>query len=124
MIVRIFTLCDGAYNYNGKLTIVGTVDNIKVPRVPVKAAVGIAVKIDFTPNENGDKTIVFHFKDAHQNLILPEMKVQAKAEKKGETMSLVIAGNINGLDIKEEGSHTVEMMVNNEIFTLPFKVSK
>ena len=124
MIIRIFTLCDGAYNYNGKLTIVGTVDNIKVPRVPVKAAVGIAVKIDFAPHENGDKTIVLHFKDDRQTLILPEMKVQAKAEKKGETMSLVIAGNINGLDIKEEGSYVVDMMVNNEKFTLPFKVTK
>ena len=124
MTVRIFTLCDGAYNYNGKLTIVGTVDNLKVPKIPVKASIGIAVKIDFAPNENGDKTIIFHFKDSHQNLILPEMKVQAKAEKKGETMSLVIAGNINGLDITEEGSHVVEMMVNNEIFTLPFKVSR
>lgn len=124
MNVRIFTLCDGAYNYNGKLTIVGTVDNLKVPKVPVKASIGIAVKIDFEPDENSDKTIVFHFKDSHQNLILPEMNFKAKAEKKGEIMSLVIAGNINGLDIKEEGFHVVEMKVKDEIFNLPFKVLK
>ena len=122
MIVRIFTLCDGAYNYNGKLTIVGTVDNIKVSKIPEKASVGIAAKIEFAPNEFGDKNIIIRFKDSQQNLILPELKVQAQAEKKSDTMSLVIAGNINGLDIKEEGNYFVEMMVNNDSFILPFKV--
>lgn len=124
MIVRIFTLCDGAYNYNGKLTIVGTVDNIKVQKVPEKASVGLAAKIEFPPQESGDKQIVFRFKDSNNNLIVPELNVQTKTEKRGETMSLVIAGNVSGLDIKDIGNYTVEMSVNDVVVTLPFKVVK
>lgn len=123
MKVQIFTLCDGAYNYNGKLTIVGTIDNIKVPKVPSIASVGLAVKLLFPQEERGDKRITVRFKDASSNLIIPEISINSRDEgKKGEEEKIVIAGILNGLDIKDYGDYVVELDVNGKVTPLLFKV--
>jgi len=119
MEIRVFTLCDGAYNYNGKLTIVGTVDNIKVPKIPTLTSVGIAAKIALSPNEIGKKNITINFKSSNGELMVPEIAFEAETKD-----NLVIAGMIDNLNIKEVGDCVVELMIGKTLLSLPFKVVK
>lgn len=119
MEVRVFTLCDGAYNYNGKLTIVGTVDNIKVPKTPTLATIGIAAKIALAPNETGKKNVTINFKTINGELMMPEIAFEAETKD-----NLVIAGMIDSLNIKEVGDCVVELTIGKTLLSLPFKIVK
>lgn len=119
MDIRVFTLCDGAFNYNGKLTIVGTVDHIKVPKVPVVASIGLAVKITNVGGGGEKKKISINFRTAAGESMAPEIVFEAETKEQ-----LIIAGNIDGLNIKELGDCVVEMKIGNNEFLLPFKVVK
>lgn len=114
-----FTLCDGAYNYNGKLTIVGTVDYIKVPKVPTVGSIGLAVKLVNDVPQVGKKLITINFKDSSGENMAPEITFDAEIKDK-----IVIAGNLNGLNIKDIGDCRVELKVCDQTFILPFKVTK
>lgn len=125
MITNVFTLCDGAYNYNGKLTIVGTTDNIKVPTIPFIAGVGLALKVSFTPQESGKKTVSIQFKDNNNQMIMPEVKMQSEVKSKdGVGGKIVIAGNIQGLNIQSLGAYKCVVMIDESIIELPFNVIK
>lgn len=124
MNIRVFTLCDGAYNYNGKLTLVGTIDNLKAPKYPHAADVSLAIKVSFTPSENGDKTVSIRFQDFAGNLLLPEMQSKTKIESKGEEGRMVMVVDLHGLPIPKEGEYKVILEINSEIFELPFKAIK
>ena len=125
MTTNIFTLCDGAYNYNGKLTIVGTTDNIKVPTIPFVAGIGLALKISFTPQESGKKNVSILFQDNNGQQILPELQMQSDVKSKDNIGGkLVIAGNIQGLNIQTLGSYKCIVKVDNVRIELPFNVIK
>lgn len=119
MDIRVFTLCDGAFNYNGKLTIVGTVDHIKVPKVPVIARIALAVKIANVGGGGAKTNITINFKTLQGENLAPEIVFEAETKEQ-----IVIAGNIDGLNIKELGDCFVELKVGEQLFTLPFKVVK
>lgn len=126
MQVRVFTLCDGAYNYNGKLTIVGTTDNIKVQRTPASVSIGIAVKISFAPNEYGVKNIKVTITDNDGVEVLPALNLpptEARS-KGGEEARIVLAGNLQGLNFTHEGDYKVTLYVDDAEYFLPFKVVK
>lgn len=119
MDIRVFTLCDGAYNYNGKLTIVGTVDHIKVSKIPTLASIGLAVKITNVGGKGEKQAITINFKTAAGENMAPEISFEAETKEQ-----VVIAGNIDGLNIRELGDCFVELKISDTLFTLPFKVVK
>ena len=121
MEVRVFTLCDGAYNYNGKLTIVGTVDHIKLPKVPVVATIGVAAKIVFDNTEAGEKRVSLSFVDDSDSPIIPPIEFTTRVDSDGFG-NFVLAGNINGLDIKKYGNYKVVLRIDDYTMDLPFKV--
>lgn len=101
------------------MTIVGTVDHIKVPKVPVLASIGLAVKITNDGGKGEKETITINFKTAAGENMAPEISFEAETKEQ-----VVIAGNIDGLNIKELGDCHVELNIGREVFTLPFKVIK
>lgn len=126
MNIRLFTLCDGAYNYNGKLTVVGTTDNIKVGRFPATVNIGIAVKVSFPPQEYGTKVMKIQIQDSGnmnvlQEIVLPSTDAKSK---EGEEARLALAGNIQGLNFDREGWYVVRLFINDDEYTLPFRVMR
>ena len=81
MDIRVFTLCDGAYNYNGKLTIVGTVDHIKVSKVPAIASIGLALKVTNIAGGGEKKRITIIFKTATGENMAPEIVFEAETKE-------------------------------------------
>lgn len=126
MNIRLLTLCDGAYNYNGKITVVGTIDNIKVHSFPAVITVGLAVKICFPPSENGIKRIRILILDSNDNLVIPtlEMPNQEAKANKNDLSTMAIVANLQGVKFNEEGNYRLELHVNDYVETLPFKVRK
>ena len=53
MKIEFFTFCDGAYNYDGRLTIVGTYDDIKAQSFPWKTNMSFALKLLVSNDEAG-----------------------------------------------------------------------
>lgn len=121
MNIRVFTLCDGAFNYNGKLTLVGTIDNIKAPKYPHNAGVSLAIKVSFLPSEKGEKNVSVIFQDSEGNQLLPQMKSKTSIVSKGEEGRLAMVVNLHGLPIPKEGDYKVVLDINDEKFELPFK---
>ena len=126
MNVLIFTLCDGAYNYNGKLTIVGTTDNIKVSKYPAFVSIGFAFKISFTPQETGAKNVSIRMLNHDGEDIMPIQQYPSIEPKtsKGADSRLCIGGNLQGIRFAEEGAYKVVVRVNNNEFSLPFIVTR
>lgn len=125
MNIRLFTLCDGAYNYNGKLTVVGTVDNIKVQTTPISVSIGIAIKISFPPSEYGIKNLSIRILDVDNNSIMPDMSLPSTEARgqNGEEARIVIAGNLQGLSFQHEGDYHARLIVNDVFYDLPFRVT-
>jgi hypothetical protein len=119
-------LCDGAYNYNGKITVVGTTDNIKVFKFPSKLTIGLAIKISFSPEEYGEKRVSLRILSPSSIDTIPPINLPPTDSrgKDGEEARVVIAGNLQDVNIEEEGLYTVLLIVNGTEFSLPFKVFK
>lgn len=126
MEIRIFTLCDGAFNYNGKLTIVGTTDAIKVAKVPSNIDISLAIKLSFSSDEKGEKKIKLRIIKPDERLLMPELQMNTKLKElqKGEVGNLVFAGSFHSINIQEIGEYQAELVVDNSSFVLPFKIMK
>ena len=100
MVIDLFTLCDGAYNYNGKLTIVGTLDSISVPDVPAKVQFSIAMKLRFNPDEEGKHTLIVRIKDANGKNIPPDMMLDLDIAPAEASTVVSLAVNAQGLPFR------------------------
>lgn len=113
MVIDLFTLCDGAYNYNGKLTIVGTLDSISVPDVPAKVQFSIAMKLRFNPDEEGKHTLIVRIKDANGKNIPPDMMLDLDIAPAEASTVVSLAVNAQGLPFDKLGLYNVDVIVDN-----------
>lgn len=115
MQVEFFTLCDGAYNYNGKLTIVGTVDGIKLSSLPGIADFSIAMKLLVMPEEHGKKEVSIHIIDPLENEIPTNIVMNFEVESNSEDSHLSIAIGMHGVPFKQEGRHMIKVQLGDEL---------
>lgn len=125
MVIDLFTLCDGAYNYNGKLTIVGTIDSITVPEVPAKIQFSIAMKLRFGTDEAGAHTLVVRIKDVNGKNIPPDMKLGLDIKPSDVSTIVSLAVNAQGLPFDKFGEYSVDVLVDDEVKgTYVFNIQK
>lgn len=115
MVVDLFTLCDGAYNYNGKLTIVGTLDTISVVELPAKVQFGIAMKLRFGKEEAGNHTLIVRIKDPDGNNIPPDMKLCMPINPSVADTVVSLAVNAQGLSFDQIGKYKVYILVDDAV---------
>lgn len=119
MTTEIFTLCDSANDYNGKLVIVGTFNNIFAQSFPaIHQAFTIVAKMAFDKEEidgnhlfriyirNSDEEISL-LDTGHQNLIL--------AHRAGNKIYSNIIFNVNNIMLPNDGEYTVNLEVDNKL---------
>lgn len=116
MDIEVFCLCDGAYNYNGKLTIVGTYDQLIVESIPQKCRLAVALKLNVHPDEVSDGTkIMLSFKDSQSNQVAKDIVNTITVIPKGvDIIHLAMAVSID-LSIAEVGVHRVELSMNDTL---------
>jgi hypothetical protein len=115
MEIEIFTLCDYAVDNAGKLTIVGTFDNVNVQTLPWQQMLGIAVRLRFEKKQIGKHLFELKIIDPNKTIagnINGDINVMQPIAPM-QYSSVNAAFNL-GLQINSKGVHTIELYIDNE----------
>lgn len=124
MIIELFSLCDGAFNYNGKLTIVGTLNGITVPQLPAQIKVSLAMRMRVGQEDVGEKKMLIHFVNPEGKNLPVELAVKLNIVPTKEPDSYItFSADIQGLPLMEEGHYCVNVSIDGQqIGNYPFNV--
>ncbi|MDO4163886.1 MAG: hypothetical protein Q4D56_05795 [Bacteroides sp.] len=117
MQIDIFTLCDNAQEYNGKMVIVGTFNMITVPKFPhVYSEFAFVASIRFDKDEKREHDIEVGIKkcDSEYFLIAPAKMKASTAEPQGEYSYINLVIKVNNVTIKEKGKYIVYLNIDGE----------
>lgn len=115
MIIELFTLCDGAYNYNDKLTIVGSWTSIGVNEIPAKIPVGVAMRIRIDIGEKGTKKMKIQFLNPDNSIIPTDIVATLNIKQSKKTSYINLAAMIQGFPISQIGQHVVKVFVDDNL---------
>ena len=128
METEIFTLCDFAQDAGGKLTIVGTFDQIGSATFPVvHPACSLACRLRFSEKESGVHDFKLKLVDAGgKNVIAPiEGNINVVIPPKVQYSAINIIGSLNQLKFEKEGRYSFELYVDGDWVTgLPLNLIK
>lgn len=113
MKIELFTICDGAYNYNGKLTIVGTADTISLADLPGTATFGFAIKMLIEPGDFGKRNMSIELFDPSGEKNPFEIRTELDIKSSDDISRICMAGNINSLPLGKEGAYKIRVCVEN-----------
>jgi len=124
MTIELFSLCDGAYNYNGKLTIVGTLNGIALPQLPAQIKVSLAMRMRVGQEDKGEKNMIIHFVNPDGKNLPVELAVKLNIVPTEEPEAYItFAADIQGLPLDKEGHYSVDISVDDkQIGNYPFNV--
>lgn len=123
MTIELFTLCDGAYNYNDKLTIVGSWTSIGVNEAPAKIPVGVAMRVRIEVGEKGKKELRIQFLNPNKSIIPAEIVASLDVKQSKEIAYINLAATVQGFPISQVGQHFVKVLIDdNVIAEYPFVV--
>lgn len=125
MTIELFTLCDGAYNYNGKLTIVGSLTSVSVGELPAKLQMSIAMRIRVEAEEKGNCQLKIQFVNPDGTVIPADLVINTELDSSEKISYLAIAATIQGLRIEQAGNHVVRVTIGDNIVgEYPFDIIK
>jgi hypothetical protein len=128
METEIFTLCDFAQDAGGKLTIVGTFDQIGSPTFPiVHPSCSLACRLRFSDKETGIHDFKIKLVDSSgKNVIAPiEGNINVSIAAKNQYAAINIVGNLNQLKFENDGRYSFELYVDGSWVTgLPLNLIK
>ena len=117
MVVEIFSICDAATDYSGRLNLLGAFEGIAASQAPVvRDRCSIAARLRFRVEEGGVHPVAIRFVDASGTQVVPEMKaslaVKTHAGRASGAFNLVL--NINRLTFPAFGTYDIELWVDGE----------
>ncbi|MDQ8179716.1 hypothetical protein [Pelagicoccus sp. SDUM812005] len=118
MFLEIFSICDAATDYGGRLNILGAFEGIAAPTAPVQRdRCSLAVRMRFEAAETGPHAIEIRFLDAKGEAVGPSMSatvnVKIHAGRSSGAHNLVL--NINGMRFPHFGSYDIQLKVDGEV---------
>ncbi|MEK7441921.1 MAG: hypothetical protein AABZ78_14070 [Chloroflexota bacterium] len=128
MDLEVFTLCDAAADYQGRLSILGIFDTIFAASLPaLHPQCSVALRIRFSKVEEGKHNLVLHIVDNDGNMIIPPLNgdfgIQLPGNDRHGTINLVL--NLQGLSFNRYGEYAVNLAIDsNELDSLPFWVKQ
>lgn len=119
MKIDIFTLCDTAQEYNGKLMIIGTFNYIYAEKFPtIHSELALVARITFNEKEKGiHKIEICIKKNDNDTFLMPlrNMTIDTTTMKEKEAgLNIIIKGN--NIAIPEAGIYTATIKVDGNIF--------
>lgn len=112
MELKLFTLCEGAFNHNGHLTIVNTIDFINSSEFPYRAPqFGIAAKLDFVAAEAGEHRLQLICADPVGKQVPYIDSSITVGESKDNTL-LCVSVNMGGLLFAIPGMYVFSLLVD------------
>ncbi len=115
MFVEIFSICDAATDYSGRLSILGSFEGIAASTAPIQRdRCSIAVRMRFDVTETGEHPIEVRFLDEGGKSIGPtmgaEINVKIHAGRTSGAYNLVL--NINGMIFPKFGNYTIQLWID------------
>jgi hypothetical protein len=126
--IEIFTLCDAATEYHGRLNILGVFDTIFAPRMPaMHPYCSVALRIRFGMIEQGEHRLRLHIVDDDGNLVVPPIEgalnVALPANSQIASANLVL--NLGQLQFMSYGEYAINLAIDeNQVASLPFWVKE
>ena len=114
MKVELYALCQGAFNSNGQLTIVNTIDNFVVPTFPARISFGLALKLYILPEEEGEKTLSISILDKENKSIITPIVANLHIEHLGKASHIAIALNLQNVLFEKSGAYDVHLELDGE----------
>jgi hypothetical protein len=115
MDIEIFTLCDHAQDFGGKLVIIGTFDTITAPVFPaVHAALSIAARIRFLRTEAGLHKINILVVNEDGKEILPPFSGDLTVNPPPQSESMVVnfCLDVGRLTFEKPGRYGIDLIVD------------
>lgn len=108
MKIDLCTICEGAYNNQGRLTIVNTLDKLLVRSLPCRISFGLALKLVFTSDEMGDKKLSVAVLSPDGSKVLdPEFVTPVNVASRESESQFTLAVNFQNVLIAKPGMHKV-----------------
>jgi len=126
MDIQVATLCDAAVDYNGKLCVIGTFDQIFARQVPVvHPSCALALRLCFKPGDEGQHKLGIAFVDEDGQPVIrpfePVMEVRLPQENIFITRNIVL--NLQGLKFEKAGTHEVQISMDGQLLcSVPLRV--
>lgn len=125
MKVELYALCQGAFNSNGQLTIVNTIDNFVVPTFPARVSFGLALKLYILPEEEGEKTLTISILDKGNKSIITPIVASLHVERLGKASHIAIALNLQNVLFEKPGSYDVHLELDgNRLDNYAFEIEQ
>jgi len=128
METEIFTLCDFAQDAAGKLTIVGTFDQIGSKTFPlVHPSCSLACRLRFSEKEAGTHDFKVRLVDSSGKEVIPSIEgnINVSVPPNVRYAAINIVGNLNQLRFEKEGRYSFELYVDgNWVTGLPLNLIK
>jgi len=128
METEIFTLCDAAADYQGRLSILGVFDTIFAANLPVSHPhCAVALRIRFSKIEEGKHTLALHIVDSDGKMIVPPLEGGFEIHLLGNdsegAINLVL--NLQGLIFSSYETYNVNLAIDSQKHdSLPFRVKR
>lgn len=115
MDIEIFTLCDAATEYAGKLNLLGTFDRIIASQLPaVHPHCAVALRIRFERIEEGEHRIKIKLVDSDGQEIFPGLEGRIQVKMPADVFSVCanLILNLNGLKFAQAGAYALNLAVD------------
>ena len=126
MIIQMAVLCDAATEDNGKLNVLGAFDTIFTPQLPaVHPQCAIALRLTFSPHDEGERVMNLHFVDADGRAIMPDINLPVHVAIPGDshfgTRNFII--HIQQLKFENPGLYSIDLALDaKSVASIPLLV--
>ena len=128
MEIEIFTLCDAAADYQGRLNILGVFDTIFAPQMPAKHPFcAVALRMRFRMTEHGQHRLTLHIVDDDGKLVISPLEGSFSVEMPGNSpvASVNLVLNLGQVSFDNYGEYAVNLAIDNrQEASLPFWVKE
>lgn len=114
MKLSLFTLCEGAFNHNGHLTIVNTIDFLNVGKLPFQQPLGVALKFLYGKEDIGKHIFKLSCIDPSEVKIVEIETTMTIADVKEEGV-LCMTSNLGGLLFSHPGYYAFKVYMDNNL---------
>lgn len=113
--LEIFTLCDSAVDYGGKICILGAFDSVAAVEVPYTVThCAVVARMRFHRIEEGNHKLRVTLADQDGKMIMPNVDAQVgvRFTEKAQSATFNLVMQINGLKLEQFGEYTVDLAVD------------